>query len=124
LIQKIFQKRIFFELASKFAQRHPKLKESFENFLQRFEVDEELLQEFYQVAQEKDIVITQFDLNLNEKYIKNRLKAEIARSLWGNDKFYIILLENDSQYQQAVHLFPDAEKIRLRFGKNMAINDR
>lgn len=124
LMLKISQKRIFFELAAKYAQSHHFLKESFISFLQNYQVQENLVQEFYHMVLEKDIAMTAFDLGKNKKYIKNRLKSEIARSLWGNDKFYIVRLENDNQYQEAKKLFPYAEKIRADFAHNMAVKDR
>jgi len=124
LILKISQKRIFFELAAKYAQKHHHLENSFSSFLNDYQVNEDLIQEFFQTVLEKEIAITPYDLEKNKKYIKNRLKAEIARSLWGNDKYYIVLLKNDNQYQAAMKLFPYAEKIRVNFSNNMALKDR
>ena len=124
LIQRMLQKRIFFELASKYANRHKSLGDSFETFSRDFEVSDALVNDLFALAQEKNITSTTPDMIANRAYMKNKLKAEIARSLWGNDKYYIVLLENDNQFQQALKLFPDAERIRQRFRKNMALNDR
>ena len=86
--------------------------------------DQDAVLAIYEFARGKDISIRSADLKSNRRYIKNRLKAEIARSLWGNDKYYIVLLEIDNQYLEALKLFPEAEKISLSFQQNMAVNDR
>ena len=44
-----------------------------------------------------------FNLNLNdEEYLEKLLKANIARTLWGNDSYYSILLINDKFVESAI----------------------
>jgi hypothetical protein len=45
------------------------------------------------------------DFRQNSEYFKSRLKAEIARVLWGADKYYQVLLLYDNQYSEARKLF-------------------
>ena len=48
----------------------------------------------------------EFDLNANEKsYLIKQLKANIGRTLWGNDFFYGILLEEDKFVEIAIKKF-------------------
>ncbi|HEX9614744.1 MAG TPA: S41 family peptidase, partial [Bacteroidota bacterium] len=51
------------------------------------------------------------ELQKDEKFVKTMLKASIAHSLWGSDARFFILLETDKQFQRALSLFPEAEKI-------------
>jgi hypothetical protein len=43
-------------------------------------------------------------------FIKARLKAEVARSFWGNNGSYRVMLEVDPQFQKAMELLPEAVK--------------
>ena len=43
--------------------------------------------------------------------IENRIFAEIARSLWGNDYYYNIRLNNDNQFQEAINNLDQAKTI-------------
>ncbi|CUS92431.1 hypothetical protein JGI6_01630, partial [Candidatus Kryptonium thompsonii] len=44
-------------------------------------------------------------------YIKAILKAHIARFIWRNEGWYPIMLEVDEQFQKALELMPQAEKL-------------
>ncbi len=44
-------------------------------------------------------------------YIRARIKAQIARSIWGNEGWYSVMRSEDNQLQKALTLFPEAEKI-------------
>ena len=41
---------------------------------------------------------------------KNRLKAEIARNIWGSASLYRVLLEYDNQFEKALSLAPEVTK--------------
>ena len=45
------------------------------------------------------------------KEIENRIFAEIARTLWGNDDYYNIRLNNDTQFQEAINNLGRAKAI-------------
>ena len=51
--------------------------------------------------------------NLSEdwKEIENRIFAEIARGLWGNDYYYNVRLNNDAQFQEAINNLDRAKAI-------------
>jgi len=59
----------------------------------------------------KGITVDEKDYRKDFALIKTRLKAEIARRLWNYEGFATIMLDSDSQFQKAVGLFPEAEKI-------------
>jgi hypothetical protein len=44
-------------------------------------------------------------------YIRTRIKAQIARSLYANEGWYSVMRAEDNQFQKALTLFPEAEKI-------------
>jgi carboxyl-terminal processing protease len=116
LSQKFYQKRLFFEIASGYANSHKILKESFGEYLSSFEVSNTLLKDLKKIAGEKEIDFSDSEFNRNRQFFKTRIKAEIARSIWGNEKFYQVLLLYDNQYYKAVSLFYNLEELLQESG--------
>ena len=102
-------KRIFFETAAAYVNGHPGWKMSFKKFKKDFQVNRSLLNSLKKTAKGKDIKFSAEAFKKDEAYLKNRLKAEIARNIWGAARFYEILLEYDNQFQKALDLFPQVE---------------
>ena len=113
LTQKFFQKRLFFEIASKYANNHGYLKNSFQSYLESFQVSTELLNEFKAHAAKKEVDFSNLQFRQNHDYYRARLKAEIARSLWGTERYYQVLLIYDNQYLEALKLFYEIEKLLI-----------
>lgn len=111
MIRHFFQNRIFFETASAYAGAHPGLDNDFDYFLNKFRVTEQMLRQMKQMAIEKGVRFDEQDFVRDKPFLKNRLKAEIARVLWGMKKYYQVLLQRDNQFEEALDLFPDAQKI-------------
>lgn len=83
----------------------------FSDFLHNFEISDAMFQSFLKVAEGKNIKINRELLVQDEPLLKSRIKAHIARSIWGNNEFYQVALSQDKQYQKAKTLFPEAQKI-------------
>jgi len=111
LTQQLHQHRIFFEVASDHANHNSYLSQDFENFLSDFRISKDLIYSVKSAAKEKRIEVNNEEFLNDLDYIKTRLKAELARSLWDNTKYYQVLMVNDNQYQKALSLFPEAQKI-------------
>jgi len=111
LTQKFYQKRLFFEIASKYANNHKSIKRSFEDYLNSFEINEYLMNDLKELAEEKEIEFSDSDFQKNSEYFKQRIKAEIARTVWGNEKFYQVLLLYDNQYNKAISLFYNLDEL-------------
>lgn len=104
-------KRVFFETADRFVDSHPSWTDSFKHFKENFSVDAQLISELEQVAREKGIKTSMSELKKDEVYIKNRLKAEITRNIWGASHFYQVLLEHDNQFHEALLSFTKMDSI-------------
>lgn len=102
-------KRIFFETAAAYVNSHPGWKISFKKFKKNFRVSNRLLSDLERAARKKEIKFSALDFKNDRAYLKNRLKAEIARNIWGAARFYEILLEYDNQFQKALDLFPEID---------------
>jgi carboxyl-terminal processing protease len=111
LTQKFYQKRLFFEVASPYANQHSDMKDNFNSYLESFRVPNALLDELREMAIEREINFNQLAFDQNKDYFKSRLKAEIARSLWGTERYYQVLLLYDNQYLKARELFFEIYKL-------------
>jgi hypothetical protein len=58
-----------------------------------------------EIEWEKEMFATDYE------YIKNRIKAEIARKLGGYEALLEVIGKSDKQILKAIDLFPAAEKI-------------
>jgi carboxyl-terminal processing protease len=110
-IQKMLQKRIFFEVGSAFANSHHQWKNRFKYFFMEYKVGEKLFNEVYRQSKLKNIELTINDLKENKKFVKNRIKAEIARALWGMERYWQIELQSDAQFTKAFKCFTEAKNI-------------
>ena len=84
--------------------------EDVQRFVKTFAVTEEMLQEFRTFIATKGVKLEEKDLQKDILFVKARLKAEIARSFWGNNGSYRVMLEVDPQFQKAMTLLPEAVK--------------
>ena len=82
-----------------------------EKFSKSYQVPESVMNEFTAFVKAEGVKLDDAELQKDEKFVKTMLKASIAHSLWGSDARFFILLETDKQFQRALSLFPEAEKI-------------
>jgi carboxyl-terminal processing protease len=82
-----------------------------QKFYKEFAVSDEMFEGFLALGKKKGITIDQKQLEGDRGYMRSRLKAEIARDIWGNEGWYLVMRSDDVQFQRALTLFPEAEKI-------------
>lgn len=107
-IHPLMRNRVFFETAGTLVLRNPEWKKSYSHFMKIFRVRPFILQELYKQAKRKGLDFSDINYNADSKYINLRIKAEIARNIWGMDKYYQVLLQNDNQVIGAVKEFSKA----------------
>jgi len=84
---------------------------NFEYFRKNFQITDEMLNEFKNFVVSKGIKWDEEQYQKDMAYIKAILKAHIARFIWRNEGWYPIMLEVDEQFQKALELMPQAEKL-------------
>jgi carboxyl-terminal processing protease len=84
--------------------------EDVQRFVKSFVVTEDMLQDFRTFVTTKGLKVDEKDLQKDLVFVKARFKAEIARSFWGNNGSYSVMLEVDPQFQKAMALLPEAIK--------------
>lgn len=83
----------------------------FKAFEQSFTISNDVLKDFRTYLEKNQVKIDDKEYEKDLAYLKLRLKATIARSFWGNGGWFPLMLTTDSQFQKALGLFPEAEKI-------------
>lgn len=80
-------------------------------FRHDFNVSEAMVSDFINVAKKKGVTVDSARFRKEQKDIFMRIKAEVARIIWGNEGMWVVFSESDVQLQKALTLFPEAEKI-------------
>ncbi len=69
------------------------------------------LQKFLTFVEDKHIGVNKREFLRDRKFIQQRIKAEIARNLWGTEAYYRIIVGGDPQVHEAMTAFPLAERL-------------
>jgi len=120
LFVQIWSKGVFREYALGYIEQagqalQKKYGKDIRKFRSDFAIDPAMTRDFEKMSVKKGVAVdsTQFVKELPE--LQTRVKAEIARAIWGNEGWYSTVSSEDNQLQKAMTLFPEAEKIaRLR----------
>jgi carboxyl-terminal processing protease len=90
-----------FDVADRERQKLLAHYKSSDDFAKRFQVDQALLNELERYAQKEGIDHRPADAARSRELIAMRIKAGIARNVWGDDGYYRILLGKDPAYRRA-----------------------
>jgi carboxyl-terminal processing protease len=115
-IENLYRRDMFYQFVTAYLDGEgQKLRLAFsadrKSFVRSYAVTDQILDNFQTFTKTKGVSIEEKEFQQDVAYIKARLKAEIARVLWGNDGWYPVMLEVDPQFQKAVSLLPEAVKI-------------
>lgn len=111
--RKLTASNVFREYTLEYYEDHKKELEkmSFQDYLKNFEVSDKMLSNLVKLAESADVPYKEQEFNKSKDIIKNRVKALIARSAWGNEGAYPVFNETNDVFQQALKLFDKAEKL-------------
>ena len=103
-------KRPIFNFASKYASRYKKNFNNFNNFKKDWTVTTSMLQDFF-IYLDSDSIKVQRDsvMNNDSEFLKNRIKSELAGSVWGKNENTNIRLRFDNQVVEALKHFNEAD---------------
>ncbi len=80
-----------------------------ERFAEQFKVGQDLFNELERYAKGEGIIARPGELDRSRDLIATRIKAGIARNVWGNEGYYRILLEKDPAFQRATEVLKVAQ---------------
>ena len=83
----------------------------FKRFRKEFQIPDDGIAQFRSFVEAKGVTIVDADFQKDLNYIRHALKGYIAQSLWGREALFSVFLENDKQFQKAMMLFPEAQKL-------------
>ena len=86
-------------------------KKGFKWFKTSFVVSRTMLKDLIKLASESGVAYNEQQFKVSEVKIKQNIKELIARSLWGNEKYYEMINESDIMIQASMSLFVKAQKI-------------
>jgi carboxyl-terminal processing protease len=106
---------LFLEYAnSYFDQNREKIKSGYSDYIKfrdNFEITPSMLEDFKGLAASKNIEFNEEQFTRDIDFIKTSLKSIIARDIWGNNGSMAVWLATDKQFEKAMTLFPEAEKL-------------
>jgi carboxyl-terminal processing protease len=119
-LDKLLSKNSFLEFAVNYvdknraslSKRYPDLA----SFKKGFAVDEAMLESFVQYGERQGVKRDAKGLATSKGYIRNQLKALIARNIFHNEGYYQVVNEYNKAYQRAVQSFADGtfEKMKIK----------
>lgn len=117
----IRRQNLFYVFISNFMDKNgneirSKYGNSLELFKRDFKITDEMLNDFKNFVISKGIKWDEGQYQKDLPYIKAILKAHIARYIWRNEGWASMMLEVDDQFQKALEVLPQAEKL-LASGK-------
>ena len=103
-------KRPIFNFASQYASRYKENFLHFNNFKEDWTVSNSMLQDFF-IYLDSDSIKVQKDsiMNNDSEFLKNRIKSELAGSIWGKNENTNIRLSFDNQVIEALKHFNEAD---------------
>lgn len=93
--------RFSFDVADRERSTLEKKYETSERFAREFNIPCDLMLELERYATKEGITARRGDLARSREQIATRIKAGIARNVWGDDGYYRILLQRDPAYVKA-----------------------
>jgi carboxyl-terminal processing protease len=111
----------FFEYGADYAARHRSLARNFAAFKQRFVVDEGMLLEFRRLLLRRRVGVDEHVAQAERELWRQAIKSEIARHLWGTERFYEVAAAQDAQVRAALAQFPEAKRL-LQAGMRSSVS--
>ena len=81
---------------------------NFTNFKKSWEVDQSIYSQFLNYLESDSTFFNEDSLQIDRAFINNRIKSEIAGTIWGKDESASIRLSIDNQVSEALKYFNEA----------------
>lgn len=85
---------------------------SLKDFERGFDVDDSLFSSLVSYANDKGVTPEREGISISAGVIKTRLKAYIARNIWGNDGFYAVMKDDDNVLKIALNAMAAGDEKR------------
>lgn len=106
---------LFLEYAnSYFDANREKIKSTYSDYIKfrdNFLITQNMIEDFKSLAASKNIPFNEEQWARDIDFITTSIKSIIARDIWGNNGSMAVWLATDKQFENAMTLFPEAEKL-------------
>ena len=112
----LLRKNLFLDVVTTFMETNKsdiqsRYSTNVQKFIDDYSVSDDLLKKLTDLATKKEVKMSEDDYKKDLPYIKTYLKAYVARNIWGTEGWRRAFATMDTQFQKAVTLFPEAEKL-------------
>ena len=101
--------RPIFNFSSSYATQNDLGFKDFKNYKQNWQVNQSVYSQFLDYLDSDSISFNQDSLLKDQSFIYNRIKSEIAGTIWGKDESTSIRLSLDNQVSEALKYFNEAD---------------
>jgi carboxyl-terminal processing protease len=116
LVLTIYRNNLFYDFTKNYLEGaglplRAKYSKNFEDYKTKYNISDEMMIDFRKFVETKKINIDDKEYTKELESLKARIKAEIARMIFGTEAWISLMIEIDNQIQKALTLFPEAEKV-------------
>lgn len=117
LLRKGILNQFSFEYANKNRDHLIKTYPDLNVFIKQFDVDEAFMNEFFAYAAKNGIENTATETDKSDIYMRNQLKALVARNLWDFSAYIQISIQMDEAYKRALEIIGDGtfDKMKIQY---------
>ena len=101
--------RPLFNFSSTYATKSDLDLKDFKSFKMQWQVNQSIYSEFLDYLDSDSITVNPDSLLKDKDFIYNRIKSEIAGTIWGKDEATSIRLDHDNQISEALKYFNEAD---------------
>jgi carboxyl-terminal processing protease len=117
---KIRSRNLFFDFTDQYLKTKGKYltnkyEDNWQDYYRNFEISDETMEDFKALVIAKDIEWEDDMYQIDKDFLKSALKANIARSIWGREKYLEVFSKMDNQLLKAIELFPFAIDFAKKF---------
>lgn len=80
-------------------------------FAREYHVSDGMMNDFIEFGKARGVEFKQEEYDVDKEWLRASVEAQIARTLYGNEGQFRVLLDVDPQFLKAMTLFPEAKKI-------------
>ena len=81
------------------------------SYTQSFSITDNTVESFRDFAKARDVEVDGEQFLKDIEFIRTRLKAQIAQSLFNDEGWFRVMLPSDTQVKRALELLPQAEEM-------------
>ncbi|MGB2869171.1 MAG: S41 family peptidase [Bacteroidota bacterium] len=116
LMQNLLRRNLFFDYTKTYIEGpgldlRTKFGKDMTSFDKSFNISNDMIEDFRKFVEGKGVTVESKEFNKDMDLVKTGLKAFIAERLFGFEGRIAVMLDIDPQFQKALTLFPEAEKI-------------